>query len=263
MKAEKEGMAGASDNQTEREMNDETVAEIKMNEATGNATTGNETAGNASDAESGGTAPAEENGNSTNSTNNGTANATDSAANATTSANQTRNDSADANETAGTGGNATNPDGSNQTNSTNETVDGNVTGPLVPYLLSTKNNPNPHDQAALYLSKTIVDMQNSSYYKNSGQAKNFETFGHSFDENGKWRFWIVEDRVDEFNNTGIYMKEVIKEGDEIEVLFERLLFRDAARARLYFPDDQLTGAIVVVFESYKECHLKWSHLSIA
>ena len=68
---------------------------------------------------------------------------------------------------------------------------------------------NPHDSAAAFLAKIMVDMQNSTHYSDKVNASNFETFGHSF-ENGMWRFYIVEDRTDEYNSTSIWFKEVIK-----------------------------------------------------
>lgn len=55
-------------------------------------------------------------------------------------------------------------------------------------------------------------MQNSSYYKDDVQARNFETFGHKFTD-GKWHFFIVEERVDTYNDTHIHMKEVVKKGE--------------------------------------------------
>lgn len=106
---------------------------------------------------------------------------------------------------------------------------------------------NPHDAAALFLSKTIVDLENTSYSRASVKAHNFESFGHEFKSGGKWSFFVVEDRTDEYNVTSIWLKQVETEGNNTNVMFERILFRDASRAKLYIPDDQLTGSIVMVF----------------
>ena len=71
---------------------------------------------------------------------------------------------------------------------------------------------NPQDKAALKLSKNLVNIKNRSYFKDTVKARNFETFGHQIESNGKWRFWIVEDRPENDNSTSIYIREVLKNG---------------------------------------------------
>lgn len=71
----------------------------------------------------------------------------------------------------------------------------------------------------------------------------------------------MEDRIEEDNSTGIFLKEVVKDGLKSETVFERRLFRCAARAKLWFPGDQVSGSIVMAFESYGACKAR-SHLSV-
>lgn len=106
-------------------------------------------------------------------------------------------------------------------------------------------------------------MRGRSFYRDVVQAQHFQTFGHQMEPDGRWRFWIVEDRYEEVgdNTTSIYLREVVQDGMRSETVSETRLFEKAGRAQLWFSGDQVTESIVMVFESYWDCAIR-SHLRI-
>ena len=84
---------------------------------------------------------------------------------------------------------------------------------------------NQHDLAAMYIAKKLVDIPQDNLYRQGAKASNFQTFGHQFEPDGTWKFWIVEDRMEDDNTTSLYLREIIKDGSRFKIGFDRPLFK--------------------------------------